>query len=199
MILDEGRLRFTFPGEKAIKFDDTRFYKKRFNKFSGSKGVDFICDTNDFLLFLEVKDCLGREVENHWRIEINNGRVETAPTTVDTNGRESLDNEMVHKVTMTLSCLLGAKTFSESREDAEILVPYAEALEDEKIARQSKKLFVVLLLEGDFNSNSRSKKMQMTRIQESVEKKLKWLNCRVSVVDLDTYRERIFRVERITD
>lgn len=199
MILDEGRLRFTFPGEKAIKFDDTRFYKKRFNKFSGSKGVDFICDTNDFLLFLEVKDCLGREAENHWRIEINNGRVETAPTTVDTNGRESLDNEMVHKVTMTLSCLLGAKTFSESREDAEILVPYAEALEDEKIARQSKKLFVVLLLEGDFNSNSRSKKMQMTRIQESVEKKLKWLNCRVSVVDLDTYRERIFRVERITD
>ena len=42
MVLTEGELQFTFPGEKAIKFDDTEFYRKRFNKLSGAKGVDFI-------------------------------------------------------------------------------------------------------------------------------------------------------------
>ena len=72
MVLTEGELQFTFPGEKAIKFDDTEFYRKRFNKLSGAKGVDFICDTDDFLMLLEVKDCLGNEAENGWRIAIDN-------------------------------------------------------------------------------------------------------------------------------
>ena len=43
MVLTEGELQFTFPGERAIKFDDTEFYRKRFNKLTGAKGVDFIC------------------------------------------------------------------------------------------------------------------------------------------------------------
>jgi hypothetical protein len=47
MVLTEGKLQFTFPGEKAIKFDDTEFYRQRFNKLSGAKGVDFICDTDN--------------------------------------------------------------------------------------------------------------------------------------------------------
>lgn len=40
MVLTEGNLQFTFPGEKAIKFDETEFYKVHFNKLSGAKGVD---------------------------------------------------------------------------------------------------------------------------------------------------------------
>lgn len=199
MVLNEGKLRFTFPGEKAIKFDDTRFYRKRFNKLSGSKGVDFICDTDDFLLFLEVKDCLGKEAENRWRLEVNNNKIGAVSTPVDTNGRESLDNEMVHKVAMTLSCLLGAETFGENREDAEALVTYAKALEDERIVQFSKKIYVILFLEGDFHSDSRSKEMHMKSIQESIERQLNWLNCRVSVVDLNTYGERIFKAERIIE
>ena len=127
MVLTEGELQFTFPGEKAIKFDDTEFYRKRFNKLSGAKGVDFICDTDDFLMLLEVKDCLGNEAENGWRIAIDNTKVATSPTSVDTEGRESFDNEVAHKVAMTISCLLGAQTFGENRPfQQEELIPYAD-------------------------------------------------------------------------
>ena len=198
MVLTEGKLQFTFPGEKAIKFDDTEFYRKRFNKLSGAKGVDFICDTDDFLMLLEVKDCLGNEAENGWRIAIDNTKVDTSPTPVDTEGRESFDNEVAHKVAMTISCLLGAQTFGENRpfQQGE-LIPYAKALENEKVAQRNKTIFVILLLEGDFQSGTRTKKMNMDRIQLSIEKKLKWLNCKVSVVDVGTYRSNLFEVERI--
>ena len=133
MVLTEGELQFTFPGERAIKFDDTEFYRKRFNKLTGAKGVDFICDTDNFLILLEVKDCLGNEAENGWRIAIDNTKVDTSPTPVDTEGRESFDNEVAHKVAMTISCLLGAQTFGENRpfQQGE-LIPYAKALENEK-------------------------------------------------------------------
>lgn len=199
MVLTEGELQFTFPGEKAIKFDDTEFYRKRFNKLSGAKGVDFICDTDDFLMLLEVKDCLDNEAENGWRIAIDNTKVATSPTSVDTEGRESFDNEVAHKVAMTISCLLGAQTFGENRPfQQEELIPYAKALENEKVAQRNKTVFVILLLEGDFQSGTRTKKMNMDRIQLSIEKKLKWLNCKVSVVDAGTYRSDLFEVERIT-
>lgn len=55
MILTEGNLRFNFSSDRAIKFDDTLFYRNSFNPMPGAKGVDFICDSNDFLLFLEVR------------------------------------------------------------------------------------------------------------------------------------------------
>ena len=199
MVLTEGKLQFTFPGEKAIKFDDTEFYRQRFNKLSGAKGVDFICDTDEFLLLLEVKDCLGNEADNRWRIAVNNKKVDTSPTSVDTEGRESFDNEVAHKVSMTIACLLGAQTFGENRPfKQEELLPYAKALEGEQIAQRNKTVFVVLLLEGDFQSGTRTKRMNMDRIQSSIEKKLKWLNCKVSVVDASTYRSSMFEVERMS-
>lgn len=78
------------------------------------------------------------------------------------------------------------------------MIPYAKALENEKVAQRNKTIFVILLLEGDFQSGTRTKKMNMDRIQLSIEKKLKWLNCKVSVVDAGTYRSDLFEVERIT-
>ena len=72
-----------------------------------------------------------------------------------------------------------------------------EALEDCRIAQRSKPLYVVLLLEGDFGSQTRNKAMIMYRIQQYLEKKLKWLNCRISVEDTSTYSKRLFSIERI--
>lgn len=50
------------------------------------------------------------------------------------------------------------------------------------------------ILEGDFECQSRSKKMIMGRLQESLKRKLSWLNCKVSVVDSDTYNRRRFEI-----
>lgn len=197
MEIKEGSLLFTFPGESAIKFDETKFYRKKFNILPGSKGVDFVCDTKDFLLFLEVKDCLGQEADNNWRIAVNNAKVSTAPSSVDTENRESLDYEVSHKVAMTLCCLLGAQTFGDRCESAPELIRYVKAVEGKRIVNLEKKLLVVLFLEGDFCSDARSKEMNMSSIQASIEKKLRWLNCSVSVVDSNTYREKFFQVQRI--
>jgi hypothetical protein len=51
-----------------------------------------------------------------------------------------------------------------------------------------------LFLEGDFGTRTRTKKMIMKELQDSMNKKLRWIDCRVSVVDSDTYDPRIFRI-----
>lgn len=198
MTLTEGKLQFTFSSNKAVKFDDTSFYRSSFNRLPGSKGVDFICEDDNFLLFLEVKDCLGNESQNRWRIAPNNEKRDRIPTNVDISDRDSLDIEIAHKVAMTISCLLGAQTYGEKRQlKSEELIPYAEALEDKHIPQKSKALYVVLFLEGDFGSQARSKAMIMQRIQQQLMSKLKWLNCKVSVEDLNTCKGNLFSVERI--
>lgn len=203
MVLTEGNLQFTFPGEKAIKFDETEFYKVHFNKLSGAKGVDFICDTDKFLLLLEVKDCTGNEADNRWRIAVNDEKVTTTLTTVNTTGRESLDNEVAYKVALTISCLLGAQTYGDvyrPRYKAKDLIPYAKALEEDKIVQRNKDVFVVLFLEGMFGSDTRPKSAIMKRIRDTLETKLDWLNCKVSVEDINTYRKdehALYHVERM--
>ncbi|MDD4402789.1 MAG: hypothetical protein PHI24_13280 [Desulfitobacteriaceae bacterium] len=44
----------------------------------------------------------------------------------------------------------------------------------------------------EFSEHTRSKKMIMKSLKDSIKTKLKWLNCQVDVVDLETYREDIF-------
>lgn len=36
--------------------------------------------------------------------------------------------------------------------------------------------------------------MIMSDLQKSMDKKMKWLNCKVSVVDSDTYNRKIFEL-----
>ena len=80
-------------------------------------------------------------------------------------------------------------------------MPFWKGFCDGKIVNEKKKIHVVLFLEGDFDLQkicSRTKPMIMKRLQDSINKKLSWLNCRVSVVDSDTYNEKYFSVEKIT-
>ena len=69
MVIEESGLKFEFPLESiAVKFDDTDLYRKRFNAFTDSKGVDFISDTKELLVLTEIKNCKGDETNNMWRI-----------------------------------------------------------------------------------------------------------------------------------
>ena len=60
--------------------------------------------------------------------------------------------------------------------------------------QHTKKKYVILFLEGDFGTKTRTKKMIMKELQDSMNKKLRWIDCRVSVVDSDTYDPRIFQI-----
>ena len=84
MIFEESRIKFKFAdSSKTVKFDDEDFYRKYFNKFPGSKAVDFISLAKGYTAFVEVKNCLGDEGNCRWRISPNNRKKETSHTTVD--------------------------------------------------------------------------------------------------------------------
>ena len=76
VIKEESGLQFGFPdGTLVVKFDDTKYYRNSFNVLPESKGVDFISVGKDSISFIEVKNCLGVEGNNRWRIAPDNKSV----------------------------------------------------------------------------------------------------------------------------
>lgn len=194
-IREESGLKFGFPDENiVIKFDDTKYYRNLFNALPGSKGVDFISVGKDAISFIEVKNCLGDEGNCRWRIFSNNQKLETTSTTVDTEGRESLDIEVSQKVAMTLAALAGARSFGDRKSSLDELKEIITTVFSRAFADDKKPKYVILFLEGNFGSHTRSKKMIMENLQKSMNTKMRWLNCKVSVVDSDTYNKDIFQI-----
>lgn len=198
MTIDESNLTFEFDeNTQAIKFDDTDFYRKYFNKMPGSKGVDILANSKESIQFIEIKNCTGNERENIWRTSVNNSKIDAAPCELDVENRDSLDVEVSKKVAATISCLYGAHTKMEQSENALQMNEYWKELVDTKILKDKKQLLVILYFEGDFDSHlpkSRSKKMVMDRLQGGIESQLSWLKCKVMVVDKNTYSKRYFKV-----
>lgn len=194
-IKEESGLKFGFPhGNHVIKFDDTSYYRSLFNSFPESKGVDFVAVGKDSIAFIEVKNCVGNEGECRWRIRPNNRKRETTPTKVNVESRDSLDIEVTQKVAMTLAALVGARSFGESKLSLEELKDVVEAVFSADFINHKETRYVILFLEGEFGSHTRSKKMIMSALQKSMRRKLKWLNCKVSVVDSSTYDKRVFQI-----
>lgn len=194
-IREESGLKLGFPDENiVIKFDDTKYYRDLFNALPGSKGVDFISVGKDAISFIEVKNCLGDEGNCRWRIFPNNQKLETTSTTVDTEGRESLDIEVSKKVAMTLAALAGARSFGDRKSSLDELKEIITTVFSRAFADDKKPKYVILFLEGNFGSHTRSKKMIMENLQKSMNTKMRWLNCRVSVVDSSTYNKDIFQI-----
>ena len=194
-VIEESRLKFAFSeNSTVIKFDDTEFYRDYFNKLPESKGVDFISVDKDKMVFIEVKNCVGDEGNCRSRIVPDNKKRNTSRTTVNVEGRDSLDIEVAQKIAMTVAALVGAKSFGSRKECVKELDRFIKFLSDDKFADDSKKKYVVLFLEGNFEGYTRTKKMIMKALQDSINKKLRWINCRVSVVDSDTYDSRMFRI-----
>lgn len=194
-IKEESGLKFLFPqNDTVVKFDDTKFYRDYFNKLPEAKGVDFISVDKDKIAFIEVKNCTGDEGNCRWRIAPNNQKRNTTHTVVNVEGRDSLDIEVAQKTAMTVAALTGAKSFGDTKDCLEELKEYIQFLSSDRFSDDSKKKYVILFLEGDFGSRTRSKKMIMKELQDSMNKKLQWINCRVSVVDSDTYNPKIFRI-----
>lgn len=194
-IKEESGLKFLFPDKSTvIKFDDTKFYRDYFNKLPGAKGVDFISVDKSGIAFIEVKNCTGDEGNCRWRIAPDNKKRDTVPTSVDVENRDSLDIEVSQKVAMTLAALAGAKSFSDIKECSEELKAFIRFLSKDTFSDVSTKKYIILFLEGDFGSRTRTKKMIMKALQDSMNKKLRWINFKVSVVDSNTYDPGIFQI-----
>lgn len=62
----ESRLDFTFDETfHVVKFDSTDFYKMFYSSMPNGKGVDFIADSEERLIFMEVKNCTVRVVDSN--------------------------------------------------------------------------------------------------------------------------------------
>lgn len=191
MEIKEGSLTFVFAeNAKSIKFDDTNFYRKKFNKLPGGKGVDIIVDDKDRLQLIEIKNCIGFETENVWRTSTNNSRAN--------EGEDSFDIEVAKKVASTLACLYGAWSKQNSSDSTSELGSIWAGACSKSIPRDEKPIYVILFLEGNFGApglEARSKKAIMKNLQDSISNKLSWLNCRVSVVDSTTYPNKLFSLK----
>ena len=195
MVIEESKLTFEFPEENnTIKFDDTKFYREYFNKLPEGKGVDFITLNNGMIAFIEVKNCTGDEGNCRWRIAPDNKKKNTTSTTIDVTGRDSLDIEVSQKVAMTLAALAGAKSFGDRKESLAEIKELVNSFSEKILRDDKKKKYVILFLEGDFASHTKSKKMIMSALQKSISRKLEWFDCKVSVVDSDTYDGKIFEI-----
>lgn len=139
-IKEESRLKFRFAeNDTVIKFDDTKFYRDYFNKLPEAKGVDFISVANDKIAFIEVKNCTGDEGNNRWRITPDNRKRNTTHTSVDVEGRDSLDIEMAQKTAMTIAALVGAKSFGNTKECLNELKEYIQFLSEDSFSNDSKR------------------------------------------------------------
>ena len=144
MEIREGSLCFSFvEGVSAIKFDDGEFYRKFFNQLPGAKGVDILADSKTDLQFIEIKNCMGHERDNLWRLSTDNRSIQSAPRDCDVENRESLDIEIAKKIAATIACLAGAWTKSEYTPKAEELMPFWKGFCDGKIVNEKKKINIV--------------------------------------------------------
>lgn len=79
MIIEESGLKFIFENEsKAIKYDDSNFYRNYVNRLPSAKGVDFMSIQAGRLVLTEVKNCKGHEADANWRIWPNNKKRDTS-------------------------------------------------------------------------------------------------------------------------
>jgi len=187
MEICESKLLFSFREDvMAVKFDDEPFYKDLYNVAEGTKGIDIIADGQRALFLIEIKNCEGTaENQDAWRRRYSG-----------TRNMNTLAEEIALKVAHTCGCLTGVTTYGEQKENAKKLLHFAQALHDTKFAIYEKKLLVCLYLEGDFSCKTRSNEMIYKDLKTKLEKRLKWLNCRVDVVSTKTHRAKEFSVEQ---
>ena len=163
-------------------------------KLPEAKGVDFISVAKDQIAFIEVKNCIGDEGNCRWRIAPDNKKRIATHTIVNVEGRDSLDIEVAQKIAMTMAALIGARSFENRKECVKELELFNKFITNDSFSDERKKKYVILFLEGDFGCATRSKKMIMKALQDSINRKLQWFNCRVSVVDSDTYDPMVFQL-----
>ncbi len=194
MVMSESGIQFDFDNSfEVIKYDDTPFHKNQFNKLPGSKAVDFVAASNQRVVFMEIKNCLGDEANNRWRIANDNTKRDTIPTGHDVKDRDSLDIEIPEKVAMTMAALGGVYSHPVPYRNSEEILPFAKPLFSEEVVQEKRKINIVLVLEGTFGNGleTRDDKAIRRTIGQYMEKRLKWLCCTVSVIRAEDLEKTI--------
>lgn len=188
----EGRLKFFFDDSyQCIKFDDQEFYGNFKNCQPYGKGVDIIACSKNRMLIIEVKDFEGYEDTSKWRLETDSKTNEKC----DRNSI-SLDVEIAEKVSGTIACIYGSRTYQDHSEKADVYKFCWENLQSDRIIKDKQRLFVVLHIEGKFNSDARRMKGHLSRIRQALKKRLDWLRCEVLVQNMESANSCFYTVKK---
>ena len=190
MEIIEGDWSFSCSDDccKASKLDEESFYRNRCEMLDGFKAVDIVIynDKHKQICFLECKDFSNHETENKWRLIPNNGaKRETNKYVKD--GKDSLDIEFEKKVVSSIACIYGAKTMAKDNDISQALKDMAEKTFSSNVLKN--KIYVALFVEGITKVKTRTPEMQMSCLMEAIKNKLKWLNCKVYVVNNKSVKE----------
>lgn len=187
MTVSESKIEFVFDAKysnQVLKYDDSAYYKDMFEKQPGAKAVDFIAVSPKRYVMIEVKNCVGDEAGNRWRITPDNRKVQTAsPADRDVSNRESLDIEVARKTAMTIAGMVGVFSNPTPKAKCSTCAPYAEALCHAAIHTEERKIVVILVFDGDFGCATRNDKMIRRELRQKLQQKLQWLNAVVLVTD----------------
>lgn len=187
MNVSESRIEFRFDDRyRVLKLDDRAFYRDLFNQLPGSKAVDFLAYDEKRFLMIEVKNCVGNEANNRWRIAADNAKRETAAPNDRVLDRDSLDIEAAQKTAMSIAALFGAYTRPVPQSASDECFPFAQMLFDPKVHDGNRHINVILVLDGQFGCRTRSDATIRRELQDRLKRKLKWLNGEVLVLDSHT-------------
>lgn len=133
-----------------------------------------------------MKNCIGDESGNRWRIAPNNQKRDTAGADGrDVSTRDSLDIEVAQKTAMTLAGMVGVFSNPMPATKHASCDAFARALCSQEITNGQRKIVVVLVLDGKFACASHDEHTIRRRLREELEKKIKWLSATVLVTTSD--------------
>lgn len=158
-----------------------------------AKGVDFLSLYGHRVLMIEVKNCTGYENENRWRTVPRPHRpaVYGAQETSSMNFYDgSFDIDVAEKVAKSIDCLFGAFTYGDRKSTTSPAAEYWRKIACKKFSEDQDKLYVILVLEGNFGSATKTKKIIMHSLQQALQKELRWLNCTALVMDSASFDNR---------
>jgi hypothetical protein len=167
MVIDEGILSFEFQERfKAMKFDDSNYYRHHFARLPDSKAIDVLAASDDEIVMMEIKDFTGHERENANRMKVNFS---------SEDGKESLDREFSKKIRDSLACILSSAI---KKTDNDVS-PYYNSFAN-YINKSGMKIYLILFIEGNYPDFA----ARATVIRDSIKKKLKSLDVRISIENL---------------
>ena len=184
MEFEESKLRFIFDEAhwSVIKYDDHRNHTTI--KINEHKAIDFLAlyKTNTIVLF-EIKSFRKHRLDPKTQVRM-------------ANGAEELTTEIAQKVRDSIAGIIGAGRNLDS-----IDYPHWSQL-SKKIIKTTNEVYVIAWVEEDMpNGYLRQKyKSKSTVNIDKLKNKLKWLNVKVSVRNIDSMPPFDgFRVERLLE
>jgi hypothetical protein len=181
---EESNLRFIFDDAQwsVIKYDDHRNHANI--KIKEHKAIDFLAlyNANTIVLF-EIKSFRKHRLDPETQLRM-------------ANGAEELTTEIAQKVRDSIAGIIGAGRNSDSVEH----IKWRQI--SEKLIKAKTQVYVIAWVEEDMPNGYRKERYQAksTVNMDKLKNKLKWLNVKVSVSNIDNMPQFDgFSVERLAE